>query len=332
MIAKSFEIQKLDINKYNFMLFHGDNEGAKNDIISRILFNNKDKKKLNYEEKQLLENPEEFFNEILTESLFDEEKILIIKRATNKIFNIISEIYEKNPKKNFIIINSIALEKKSKLRNLFEKKKNLLSVAFYPDTDQTLVKLAINFFKNFKISISQSNINLIVSKCNGDRESLYNELKKIQFFAIKNPSISTSDIIKLTNLTENHNVSKLVNYCLAQDIKKTVKILNENNFSNEDCILITRTFLNKTKKVLALSIEFEKNKNIDQTINSAKPPIFWKDKEIIKEQIYKWKPNNLRSLIYKINEIELLIKKNVSNSINMITDFVINQTSSKINN
>ena len=136
----------------------------------------------------------------------------------------------------------------------------------------------------------------------------------------------------MTNLTENHNVSKLVNYCLAQDIKKTVKILNENNFSNEDCILITRTFLNKTKKVLALSIEFEKNKNIDQTINSAKPPIFWKDKEIIKEQIYKWKPNNLRSLIYKINEIELLIKKNVSNSINMITDFVINQTSSKINN
>ena len=95
MIVKSFEIQKLDINKNNFMLFHGDNEGAKNDIISKILFNNKNKKKLNYEEKQLLENPEEFFNEILTESLFDEEKILIIKRATNKIFKIISEIYEK---------------------------------------------------------------------------------------------------------------------------------------------------------------------------------------------------------------------------------------------
>ena len=108
--------------------------------------------------------------------------------------------------------------------------------------------------------------------------------------------------------------------------------LNENNFSNEDCIMITRSFLLKSKKILKLSSEFKSNKNIDLTISSAKPPIFWKDKEITKQQIYKWTPENIRKLIYSLNEIELLVKKNINNSINLITDFILDQSSSNTNN
>ena len=107
--------------------------------------------------------------------------------------------------------------------------------------------------------------------------------------------------------------------------------MNENNFSNEDCILITRIFLNKAKKILKLTKEFEKNNNIDLTISSAKPPIFWKDKEITKQQIYKWKTNNIKNLIFKINDIELLLKKDLKNSINLITDFLLEQSSYKTN-
>ena len=96
--------------------------------------------------------------------------------------------------------------------------------------------------------------------------------------------------------------------------------------------MITRIFLNKAKKILKLSCEFEKNNNIDATINSAKPPIFWKDKEITKQQVYKWKPKNLKKLIYKINDIELNIKKDFNNSVNLITDFILDQAFDKPNN
>ena len=133
-------------------------------------------------------------------------------------------------------------------------------------------------------------------------------------------------------MTENHDISELVDNCFAKNEKKTIDILNENNFTNEDCVLITRIFLNKTKKILKLSNEFEKNQNIDVTINSSKPPIFWKDKEITKQQIYKWKPKDLKNLIYKTNEIELHIKKNLNNSLNLITDFILEQCSTKSNN
>ena len=173
---------------------------------------------------------------------------------------------------------------------------------------------------------------MIVNKCNGDRETLLNELQKIEYFSINGKKITSENITKLTNLIENHSVSELIDSCLVKNKKKIINILNENNFNNDDCILITRTFLNKLKKILKLSREFENNKNIDLTISSAKPPIFWKDKEIIKQQIYKLTPKNIKQLIYRLSEIELLIKKNIHNSINLITDFILDQASSNTNN
>jgi len=324
MIKKNYEISKLKQN-YNYFLFYGKNEGLKNETI--INLNNKKKDILNYDEKEVLENQNFFIEQILSKSLFDEDKIIIIKRATDKIVKLIDELNTKNIEETVIIIISDNLDKKSNLRSLFEKEKNFICVAFYPDTNQTLSKITHNFLNEKKILISQANINLIINKCNGDREALLNELNKIEYFSKNGKKITTENIEKLTNLSENHNISELIDNCLAKNKKKIINILNENNFNNEDCILITRSFLNKSKKILKLSNEFENNKNMDLTISSARPPIFWKDKEITKQQIYKWSPKNIKKLIYKLADVELLIKKNMNNSINLITDFILEQSS-----
>ena len=330
MIIKSYETNKINFEKNKYFLFYGKNEGFKNEVTNNLI-KNKDNI-VKYEEKEILENINDFIESILSKSLFESEKIIIIKRVTDKILKIIDEIDSKNFEDIKIIFNADNLEKKSKLRSLFEKDKKYICVPFYPDTDQTLSKLTYNFFQKKNILISPSNINLIVNKCNGDREILLNELNKIEYYSKNGKKITTESIAKLTNLIENHGTSELIDNCLAKNKKKIVDILNENNFNNEDCILITRTFLNKAKKILILSNEFQNNKNIDLTISSAKPPIFWKDKEITKQQIYKWTPENIKKLIYKLSEIELLIKKNINNSINLITDFILNQASSSTNN
>ncbi len=330
MIIKSFEINKINFDQNKLVLFYGKNEGFKNEAINNLI---KDKDEITkYEEKEVLENINDFIESILSKSLFESEKIIIIKRVTDKILKIIDEIDSKNIEDIKIILNADNLEKKSKLRSLFEKDKKYICVPFYPDTDQTLSKLTYDFLKKKNILISPSNINLIVNKCNGDREILLNELNKIEYFSKNGKKITAENIAKLTNLIENHSISELIDNCLVKNKKKIVNILNENNFNNEDCILITRTFLNKAKKILKLSSEFQNNKNIDLTISSAKPPIFWKDKEITRQQIYKWTPKNIKQLIYKLSEIELLIKKNINNSINLITDFILYQASSNTNN
>ena len=330
MIIKFYEINKIDFNQNKLILFYGKNEGLKNDSTNNLLQNKKNIAK--YEEKEILENTNNFLENIFSKSLFENEKIIIIKRATDKILKVIEELKEKNIEDVKIILNADVLEKKSKLRSFFEKSKVHFCVAFYPDTNQVLSKLAYNFFKQKKISISPANINLIVNKCNGDRENLYSELNKIEYFSKSGKKITEENIIKLTNLIENYSISELVDNCLAKNKQKIINILNENNFSNEDCIMITRSFLLKSKKILKLCSEFKSNKNIDLTISSAKPTIFWKDKEITKQQIYKWTPENIRKLIYSLNEIELLVKKNINNSINLITDFILDQSSSNTNN
>ena len=324
MILKQFEINKINLDKHNLILFYGKNEGLKNSA-SKNLTKNIDKV-YNYDEKDILDDKENFLEIIYNKSLFETKKFIIVKRTTDKIIKIIEKISLKNLEKINIIFNSDNLEKKSKLRIFFEKNENYICVPFYPDNEQTLSKLALDYLKNKKILISPENINLIVNKCNYDRETLQNELTKIENFSKNKKKITTEDIVKLTNLAENYSITELIDNCLAKNRKKIKYILNENNFSNEETILIIRTFLNKSKKILKLSEEFKDKKNLDLVISSAKPPIFWKDKEITKVQINKWTPEKIKNLIYNINDLELKIKKNLNNPVNLITDFILEQS------
>jgi len=329
MIVKELEFNKIDINRYSLYLLHGKNEGSKKEIISKIISKNKKIEIQKLEEKQILENQELFLEELLSSSLFSSEKLIIINRATDKILKNIESIYEKKINGLIIIINSDILEKKSKLRNFFEKEKELICVPFYPYTNQTLSLLANKFFREKKISMSQSNINLIINKCNGDREFLENELIKIELFLFKKKNLDTNELTKLINLIENHSISELIDSCLINNSKKVSLILNENNFNNEDCVTIIRTFLAKAKKILKLANNYSKNNNLEITLSESKPPIFWKEKDVVKLQLLRWKPEMIKKLITNIYDIELEIKKNSSSSLNILMNFIFNQISSK---
>ena len=330
MIIKFFEIKKINLNNTKLILLYGKNEGLKNHEINKLTKDND--KVFNYEEKEVLSNHSEFLEKIMNKSLFETKKAIVIKRVSDKILNFIKEINEKNLEDTTIILNADNLDKKSKLRTLFEKDKQLVCVAFYPDNEQTLLKLTYEFLKERNISISPSNTNSVIKKCNGDRENLFNDLRKIENYCKNGKKINSEIISKLLSLHEDYSISELVDNCLAKNKNKTLYILNENNFSSEDCILITRTFLNKSKRIMFLSNSYNENKSMDLTISSAKPPIFWRDKEIIKQQVYKWSPDNIKSLIYKIGELELLVKKNATNPINLITNFILEQSSATTNN
>ena len=266
-----------------------------------------------------------------SKSLFENEKIVNITRVTDKIFEIISEIIEKKFKDLIIILDADNLEKKSKLRSLFEKSDDLVCVPFYPDTSETLSKLTFEFLKNKNISMSPSNINMIVSKCNGDRKILLTELEKIENFVKNGKKINSESLGKLINLIENHSIVELIDSCLAKNKSKTMNILIENNFNSEDSMIITRILLNKLKKLLILSKEYRKNNDLEATISASKPPIFWKEKEITKKQILNWTPEKIKETLYKINSIELKIKKNFDISMNILTDFIFDLVSKKSN-
>jgi DNA polymerase-3 subunit delta len=331
MILKSFELKKIKLNNYKFYLFYGDNEGLKEENIKNLFEKNYQDKIHRYEEKEILDNINIFFNSILTKSFFDNEKLIIINRATDKIRTIIEDLMEKNPEDIQIILNSKNLEKKSTLRKLFEKEKSIVCIPFYEDNNQTLNSIISLFFRNKKIPISQQLINVLVERSRGDRKNLNNELEKVENFSLNKKNLNIQEITKLTNLADNYSASELVDHSLAKNTRKTVSILGENNYSDEDNVIIIRTLLAKLKRLVKIYELVEEKNNIEQAISSYKPTIFWKDKPLVTQQIRSWKKDGLEQLIYKTNEIELLVKKNSVLAKNILADFIINN-SKKTNN
>ena len=327
MISKHFDIGKYR-EKTNFFLFYGENEGLKLEAIETHFKNFEKKNTHRYTEKEIITNKEIFFESICSKSFFENEKLILISDVTDKTLNIIEEVIETKIEDEVFILLAKKLEKKSKIRNFFEKNERTLTVPFYEDTSQTLATIARKILYVNKINLSQENLNLIVERAQGNRINLKNELQKIINLSQNNKKLELEDILKLTNLSENYSAGELVDNCLSKDKKKTLNILNENIPSSEDNILILRTFLSKLKRLRKLRLNLNENNNIDQVINSFKPPIFWKDKNIIKQQIKIWELDDIESFIEDLIKTESLIKKNpqISNQIinNMILDKVEN--------
>ena len=231
MIIKSFNLKYLKESKSNFFLFYGENEGQKDEVIYNIFLKDFKGEVVKYDENQILENKDIFLETCLNESLFESEKIIQVSRITSKVFDIITELTKKKIYNKKIIFNSNILEKKSKIRQLFETEKDLVCIPFYQDNSSSLYKIANDFFKKNNISISSENINLIVEKCMGDRKNLQNEMNKILNFSFKKNKISRGEILKLINLHGNENLFELVDYCLAKNITKVINIINNNSFN-----------------------------------------------------------------------------------------------------
>ena len=324
MIIKSFELEKIISLNFNIHLIYGNNEGIKQDIISNFYKKNYEGEVLKYDEQDILTNKDEFISSLLNKSLFETEKLIIISRGTDKLTTVINELLDRKEIGAKIIIKSSNLEKKSKLRNLFEKEKNVICSPVYEDDSRSLNFIINNFLKDYKLSLSQEIKNILIERSNGDRINLKNELSKLKNLSITKKKLSIEDVLKLSNLAENYSVFELSDNYLAKNSKKVSNILNENNYSSDDCILIIRTILNKSKRLLKIRNEVDNNKNIDQVISTIKPPIFWKEKEIVKKQAQSWSTNEVKDIIFKINDLEALVKKNTTNSMLFVSNFISN--------
>ena len=323
MIIKFFEVDKIKSKNYKSILLYGINQGLKDELIKSSILNDFSGEILKYDEAEVLEKSEIILESLLNGSLFDEQKLILISRCSNKIYSFVDKFLEKDISQVLVVLNSENLDKKSKLRGLFEKDKKLACIPFYEDNNQSLNNFAINFIRENNIKISQETVNLIVERARGDRGNLNNELKKLEALSLTRKKITQEDIFNLTNLSEDYGIFELVDNYLAKNKIKVSKILNENNFVNDDCILILRTLLNRSKRLLKLkNIQKEKD-NIDEVISSYKPSIFWKEKDLVKQQIKNWSEKEIKKKIYQISNLEILTKKNTS-SINLVSDLISN--------
>ncbi len=324
MIIKSFEVQKSDFSKNNYFLFYGTNDGLKEELINNIILKDFKGEIIRIDEQEINNKSSDLIDSLLTKSLFEDDKSIIISRATDKILKFTQDILKRKISNIKIIINCGLLEKKSKLRSLFEIDKSLIVIPVYEDDARSLTPIIQKFLIENKIKLSRESIDLLIDRSSGDRKNLNVELNKIMYLSKTTKEINFEIIKKLTNLADNHSVSELADSFLLKNQKKISKILNENNYSNDDCILILRTISSKSKRLLRILNEKKDKANIDSIITNYKPSIFWKDKETIKKQANNWDIFDLKNKIFNLNDLEFLIKSQPSNSLKLISDYIKN--------
>ena len=324
MIIKSFNLNDIKKSKSNCFLLYGENDGHKEEAISNYFLKDFKGEVLRYDENQILENKNLFLETCFNESLFESNKIILVSRVTSKMYEIIKELTNKKIYNKKIIFISQLLEKRSKIRQLFETEEELACVAFYQDNISSLYKIAYNFFKTNNISISSENINLILEKCSGDRKNLQNEMNKILNFSFKKNKITKEEILKLVSSQERENYFELIDLCLAMNHFKVINIINNNSFNKNDAIILIRSFLSRLKRLVELKKIQNKKGNIKETIDFFKPSIFWKDKEIVQKQMEFWTLERIYILIEDLNTLELKFKRNYELSNNLIFDLIIN--------
>ena len=305
MISKSYLLENnIDQIDKNLILFYGENLGLKNDFKKKIKSNNKKIKIINFTQDEILKNENFFFSEILNISLFEEEKIFFINYANDKIMPIIEEIEKKAAAEKVYLFSDI-LEKKSKLRNFFEKKNICIAVPCYADNEISIKKIILKNLKGFE-GLSAENINLIVDNCNLDRIKLNNELEKI-FSYFTNKKINNKELEKILDIRINDNFNLLKDAALNGNKIKTNKLLSD-TIIDADKNVFYLALINQRLNKIAETAQLSKTTNLEDAINRIKPPIFWKDKPSFKEQVKKWNISKIKLILKKTYDLEVKIK------------------------
>ena len=307
MIYKSYLIEK-NINEINdkFTLFYGENLGFKNDIKDKIKFKNLKAEIIKFNQEDILKNIDNFFIEISNTSLFDNKKIYFIDKISDKFLELLKEIEAKIDNQQVYLFSDV-LDKKSKIRNFFEKSKNYKVIPCYIDNESAIRQIIQDKLKNYK-GLSSYNINLIINKSNLDRVKLNNELNKIIIY-FQDKELNSEKLELLLDDKVNNDFNLLKDEALMGNKINTNKLLSDTVLESEKNIFYLNLINLRLNKLNEVS-NFRKTTNLENAINLIKPPIFWKDKTNFAQQAKKWDTKKIRKILSKTYNVEIEIKSN----------------------
>jgi DNA polymerase-3 subunit delta len=305
MIYKSYLIeQNINLIDKNLFLFYGENLGFQQDLKKKIRNNNKDKLLLNFSQEEILKNEDQFFNEVINISLFEDKKVYFINQANDKILKIIEDIETKISEQSIFLFSDI-LDKRSKLRNYFEKSKNAGIVPCYADNQISIKKIVMDKLKGFN-GLSPENINMIIENCNLDRIKLNNELSKIITY-FDNKNLETEKLIALLNIDINDDFNLLKDEALNGNKLRTNKLIGVSVLEEQKNFYYIN-LINQRLHKLAEIIVLAKNNTLEMALDKIKPPIFWKEKANFLYQAKKWNLIKIKKILNKSYDLEIKVK------------------------
>jgi len=331
MLLKSQELnlKKKDFFKGKIVLLYGENQDLIKDLNEQILIKFKDEQKIqkNIFEEDVIKNPENTINYYLNGSLFDENKnIFVIQNCSDKIIETLNKI-KNNIDENTIIINAEILLKNSKLRQFGEYDKLAVCIPCYQETKLDIIKFLAPQLQINKIQLSEKQIEIIINSSSLKRSKIKEVIEKLNLYK-NSEKISDQAIDEICTDMDLKKNDEIIDILLSKNEKNINEFIsNMSNYEKNfiEIIIILRSFI---IKILDIQ-KNNKNLSIDERIERYKPPIFWKDKDRIKNILKIWSTNNLEKFLSNLNTIETEFKRN---DLNQDTQFYyfLTQNLSKI--
>ena len=307
MIYKSYLIeQNLESLTEKVVLFYGENFGLKHEFKKKIKNRSLENETFDFYQEEIIKDESFLIREIKNISLFQKKKIFFLENVNDKIFNILEQNI-RHVGDNQIYLFADILDKKSKLRNLFEKQQNLACVPCYADNEISIKKIIQNKLKDFE-GVSPYIINLICDNSNLDRTKLNNELEKI-IICFENKKIIKEDLEALLDARTNDDFNLLKDEAIIGNRKKTNEYLSDTIIEPDKDIYYLSLINQRLTKLYQIKKQAESG-GLEQAISNIKPPIFWKDKPIYLKQLEKWSLEKIRKVLNYTYEIEIQIKSN----------------------
>ena len=309
MIFKSYILEKdLKIaNNHHVFLFYGENHGLKKDFKEGLKVMNNNKEILNLFQADIIKNKNILINEISNKSLFNEKKMIFINDINDKILEILEEVFSSIQQEN-IFLFADNLDKKSKLRNYFEKSKKFGVSACYQDNAITIRKIITDKLRSYK-GLSTEIINLIIESTGLDRNKVNNEIDKIKS-CFQDKIILSGQIDQFLNIKINDDFNQLKDEALNGNKNNTNKLLGDTVFEPENNVYYINLINQRINKLNEIQNMKQKGEDIETLISSIKPPVFWKDKPNIIEQLRKWNKDKIQVALKKTYDVEIKIKSN----------------------
>lgn len=309
MIYKSYVLEESlrSIINCKIFLFYGENQGLKKEFKEKLIIENKSSETLNLFQDEIIKNKNILINEVNNKSLFNQKKIIFINQASDKIFETLEDISQSLDDEKIFIFSEI-LDKRSKLRNYFEKSKSFGCAACYQDNELTIKKIILKKLKGYQGLTSQI-INQIIQNTNLDRNKVNNEIEKI-VTCFKEKKIDPNKIDLLMNERANEDFNLLKNEALNGNKIKTNRLLADTVFEVEKNIYYLNLINQRINKLNEIQQMKSNDINIEKIITNLKPPIFWKDKPMLIDQAQKWNKKKIEIALKKTYDTEIEIKSN----------------------
>ena len=317
MIFKSYILEQniKSINNQKLFLFYGENQGLKKDLKEKLKIEYKNQEILNLLQDEIIKNKSILANEINNKSLFNEKKVIFINQVNDKILDIIEEVAE-NIQDERIFLFSDILDKKSKLRNYFEKSKSCGITACYKDNEIIIRKIIMMKLNGYQ-GLTSEVTNLIIQNTGLDRNKVTNEIDKI-VSCFKNKKIDIKMLDSLLNVRTSDDFNQLKDEALNGNKINTNRLLADTIFEEENDIYYLNSINQRINKLNEIENMKKENSNIELIVSNLKPPVFWKDKPILIEQSKKWDKEKIRLALKKTYNTEIKIKSSSSIKKNLL--------------